>query len=58
MKKYQDKINSQADMKIRHIDESRKGIEFQIEVLTRTNGELLSRYTFSFLFLFLTILLF
>lgn len=43
MKKYQDKVNNQADVKIRHIDESRKGIEFQIEVLTRTNGELLAR---------------
>ena len=43
MKKYQDKVNNQADLKIKHIDESKKGVEFQIEILTRTNGELLTK---------------
>ena len=39
----QDKISHQMDSKIRNIDETRKGAELQIEVLTRTNAELISR---------------
>jgi hypothetical protein len=51
MKKHQDKVVAQAEVKIKTIDDTRKGAELQIEVLTRTNGELLSRFSFVSLFL-------
>jgi hypothetical protein len=44
MKKSQEKIATQADQKVKNIDESRRGAELQIEVLTRTNGDLLTRF--------------
>lgn len=44
MKKVQDRISNQADLKVKSIEESRKSVELQIEVLTRTNGDLLSRF--------------
>jgi hypothetical protein len=43
MKKSQEKLTAQADLKLKSIDESKRGAELQIEVLTRTNGDLLTR---------------
>jgi len=42
-KRTQEKMSNQMDTKIRNIDETRKGAEVQIDALTRTNAELLSR---------------
>lgn len=32
------------DTKLRNIDETRKGAELQIEVMSRTNADLMSKY--------------
>jgi hypothetical protein len=42
-RKNQDKMSSQMDTKIRNIDETRKGAELQIDVLSRTNADLIAR---------------
>lgn len=43
-KKNQEKLSNQMDTKLRNIDETRKGAELQIEVMSRTNADLMAKY--------------
>lgn len=42
-KKSQEKLSTQMDTKLRNIDETRKGAELQIEVMSRTNADLMAK---------------